>query len=84
MIAQCVAHKEKQRLNVNVVIIHEFQLREMLTRADFYRDAPIIKPSIKPSITCLYRHRFGLYYTQSDMRGRRRFNWRITALLATR
>jgi len=33
------------------VILHEFQLSEILTRADFYRDARIINPSIKPSIT---------------------------------
>ena len=47
----CFAHKEKQQLNGQIVIIHEFQLSEILTRADFYRDAQIINPSIKPSIT---------------------------------
>jgi len=47
----CCAHKEKQLLNGQIVIIHEFQLSEILTRADFHRDAQIINPSIKPSIT---------------------------------
>jgi len=47
--AQCVAHKEKQWLNRQIVIIHEFQLSEILKRADFYRDAQIINPSTKPS-----------------------------------
>jgi len=46
----CFAHKEKQQLKGQIVIIHEFQLSEMLTGADFYRDAQIINPSIKPSI----------------------------------
>jgi len=45
------AHKEKQQLNGLIVIIHEFQLSENLKRADFYRDALINNPSIKPSIT---------------------------------
>ena len=40
------AHKEKQQLNEQIVIIHEFQLSEILKRADFYRDAQIINPSI--------------------------------------
>jgi len=47
----CFAHKEKQQLNGQIIIIHEFQLSEILTRADFYRDARIINPSIKPGIT---------------------------------
>jgi len=47
----CCAHKEKQQLNGQIVIIHEFKLSEILTRANFYRDAQIINPSIKPSIT---------------------------------
>jgi len=47
----CFADKEKQQINGQIVIIHEFQLSEILTRADFYRDAQIINPSIKPSIT---------------------------------
>jgi len=34
----CFAHKEQQQLNGQIVIIHEFQLSKMLTRADFYRD----------------------------------------------
>ena len=38
----CFAHKEKQQLNGQIVIIHEFQLSEILTRADFYCDAQII------------------------------------------
>ena len=46
-----LAHKEKQQLNGQIVIIHEFQLSEILTRAYFYRDSQIINPSIKPSIT---------------------------------
>jgi len=45
------AHKEKQQLNRLIVIIHEFQLSEILKRADFYSDAQIINPSIKLSIT---------------------------------
>ena len=45
----CFAHKEKQQLNGQIVIIHEFQLSG--TKADFYCDAQIINPSIKPSIT---------------------------------
>ena len=47
----CCAHKEKKQLNGQIVIIHEFQLSEILTRADFYRDTQIINPSIKPCIT---------------------------------
>ena len=47
----CFAHKEKQQLNGQIVIIHEFQLSEILTRADFYCDAQILNQSIKPSIT---------------------------------
>jgi len=47
----CCAHKEKQQLNGQIVIIHQFQLIEILNRADFYRDAQIINPSIKASIT---------------------------------
>ena len=47
----CCTHKKKQQLNGQIVIIHQFQLGEILTRADFYRDAQIINPSIKPSIT---------------------------------
>jgi len=47
----CFAHKEKQQLNGQTVIIHEFQLSEILTRADFHRVAQIIDPSIKPIIT---------------------------------
>ena len=47
----CCAHKEKQQLKGQIVIIHEFQLSEILTRADFYRDAQIINLPIKPSIT---------------------------------
>jgi len=47
----CCAHKEKQQLNGQTVIINEFQLSKFLTRADFYPDAQIINPSIKPSIT---------------------------------
>ena len=50
------AHKEKQQLNGQIVIIHEFQLSEILKRADFYRDGQIINPSIKPQYNCLYRH----------------------------
>ena len=45
------AHIEKQQLNRLIVIIYEFQLSEILKRADFYRDAQIINPSIKPSKT---------------------------------
>jgi len=45
------AHKEKQQLNGLIDIIHEFQLSEILKRADFYCDAQIINPSITPSIT---------------------------------
>ena len=41
------AHKEKQQLNRQIVIIHEFQLSEILTRADFFCKAQIINPSIK-------------------------------------
>ena len=33
----CFADKEKQQINGQIVIIHEFQLSEILTRADFYR-----------------------------------------------
>jgi len=44
--AQCVAHKEKQRLNGQIIIIHEFQFSDILTRADFYRNAQIINPSL--------------------------------------
>jgi len=44
--AQCVAHKEEQRLNGQIVIIHEFQFSEILTKADFYRNTQIINPSI--------------------------------------
>jgi len=47
----CFAHKEKQQLNGQIVIIHEFQLSEILTQADFYPHTKIIIPSIKPSIT---------------------------------
>ena len=47
----CCAHKEKQQLNEQNIIIYKFQLSEILTRADFYCDAQIINPSIKPSIT---------------------------------
>jgi len=47
----CCAHKEKQQLKGQTVIINEFQLSEFLTRAHFYRDTQIINPSIKPSIT---------------------------------
>ena len=47
----CFAHKEKQQLKGQIVIIHEFQLNKILTRADFYRDGQIINPSVKPSIT---------------------------------
>jgi len=50
--AQCVAHKGKQRLNGQIAIIHEFQLSEILTRADFYRDTQIINQSIKPTAIC--------------------------------
>ena len=50
--AQCVANKEKQQLNGQIVIIHEFQLSEILTRADFYCDAQIINSSIKPTAIC--------------------------------
>jgi len=46
----CCGHREKQQLNGQIVIIHNFQLSEILTRADYYRDAQIINPSIKPSI----------------------------------
>jgi len=46
----CCAHKEKQQLNEQN-IINKFQLSEILTRADFYCNAQIINPSIKPSIT---------------------------------
>ena len=63
----CFAHKDKQQLNVQIVIIHEFQLSEILTRADFYRDALIINPSIEPSITCFYQHRLGLTINPSIM-----------------
>jgi len=35
-----------------IVFIHEFQFSEILTRADFYRDAQIINPSIKPTAIC--------------------------------
>jgi len=45
------AHKEKQQINGQIVIIHEFQLSEILKRADFCRDTHLITPSIKPSIT---------------------------------
>jgi len=45
------AHKEKRQLNGQIFIIHEFQLSEIVTRADFYSDAQIINLSIKPSIT---------------------------------
>jgi len=45
------AHKEKQQLNGQIVIIHEFQLSEILTRANFYRNAQINNISIKPSLT---------------------------------
>ena len=41
----------KWSLNGQIVIIHEFQLSEILKRADFYRDVQIINPSIKPSRT---------------------------------
>jgi len=62
------AHKEKQQLNGRIVIIHEFQLSEILTRADFYRDAQTIYPPIKPSTyNCLYRHRLGLTINPSIM-----------------
>jgi len=47
----CFAHKEKQQLKGQIVIIYEFQLSEILITADFYRDAQIINPSNKPSIT---------------------------------
>jgi len=47
----CFSHKEKQLLNGQIVITHEFKLSEILTRADIYREAQIINPSIKPSIT---------------------------------
>jgi len=47
----CFAHKEKQQLKGQIVIIHEFQLSEILTRVDFYRDSQIISPSIRPSVT---------------------------------
>jgi len=43
--------QREQHLNGQIDIIHEFQLSEILTRADFYRDAQFINPSIKPSIT---------------------------------
>ena len=46
-----VAHKDKHRLNRQIVIIHEIQLSEILTIADFYCNAQIINPSIKPIIT---------------------------------
>jgi len=62
-----VAHKDKHRLNGQIVIIHEFQLSEILTRADFYCDAQITNPSIKPIITWLYRHRLGLTINPSIM-----------------
>jgi len=42
---------EKQQLNGQIDITHEFQLSEILTRADFHRDTQIINPSIKPIIT---------------------------------
>ena len=47
----CFAHKEKQQYNGQIGIIHKFQLSEILTKAVFYRDAQIINPLIKPSIT---------------------------------
>jgi len=47
----CCAHKEKKQLNGQIVIIHEFQLSEILTRADFYCDAQSINPPIQLSIT---------------------------------
>jgi len=34
----CFAHNEQQQLNGEIVIIHDFQLSKMWTRADFYRD----------------------------------------------
>jgi len=33
-------------------MIHEFQFSEIFTRSDFYRDAQIINPSIKPTAIC--------------------------------
>ena len=47
----CFAHKVKQQLNGQIVIIHEFQLSEILKRADFHRDTQIINPPIKLIIT---------------------------------
>ena len=37
--------QEKQQFKEQIVIIHELQLSEILTRADFYSDAQIINPS---------------------------------------
>jgi len=50
--AQCVAHKEKQLLNGQIVIINEFPFSEILTKADFFRETQIINPSIKPTAVC--------------------------------
>jgi len=50
--AQCVAHKEKQWLNGQIVIIYEFQFSEILTRADFYCYSQIINSSSKLTAIC--------------------------------
>jgi len=47
LIIICFAHKEKQQLNGQIIIIHEYQLSDILTKADFYPYAQIINPSIK-------------------------------------